>query len=78
MEKYAQTSAFSLSFMCAPPWAEDVFWSCLYLKPAVYSELIGLSHLVIWDSECVNFAHGSSNGLQITDQSWGRFIFVTS
>lgn len=68
MEKYTQARAVSLSFACLPR-AEEVFWYHLYLKPAVYSELIGLSHLVIWDNECVNFARGISSGPQITDQS---------
>lgn len=70
MEKYTQTRAVFFGFACLPR-AEEVFWHNLYLKPAVYSELIGLSHLVIWDSECVNFARGISSGPQITDQSRG-------
>lgn len=46
MEKYTQTRAVSLSFACLPR-AEEVFSYHLYLKLALYSELIGLSHLVI-------------------------------
>lgn len=67
METHPDTCNLPLfaSFLCAKARTKS-FGS--YLKLAVYSELIGLSHLVIWDSECVNLALGIFSSPQATDR----------
>lgn len=66
VRKHIQTRATSLCFAgLLRAKAGTNSFGC-YLELAVYSELIGSSHLVIWDGEGVNFALGIFSSPQAT------------